>query len=125
MAGKSRRVASRQAQLTQRKKRNQRGPRGIPTAEQVPVSVGVDPGADAPEGAMPSAVAQTSDSVTTAATTAAAVAPTPAPATPARSPSRSREERPAAMTYMVPELSRILVMAATGFAILIVLKFVL
>ena len=119
MAGKSRRVASRQSQLTRRKKRQQRGPSGIPATEGGPVSVAEDTGADDSAGTLPSAAPQS-------ATAAVAKA---VPATAARSqtraPSRSRDERPAAYTYTAPELRRILVMAATGFAVLIALTFVL
>ena len=119
MAGKSRRVASRQSQLTRRKKRQQRGPSGTPAAERQPVGVGADTGADASAGTLPDALPQSQS---------AAVEPSvPAPAarTPIRSPSRSRDERPSAATYMGPELRRILVMGTTGFVVLVILKFVL
>ena len=118
MAGKSRRVASRQSQLTRRKKRQQRGPSGIPATAGQPVSVVEDTAADDPAATPPSAAPQP------AAVGATAVRAATAPS-PARAPSRSRDERPAAYTYTGAELRRILVMATTGFAVLIALTFVL
>ena len=120
MAGKSRRVAARQAQLNRRRKKQQRGPSGIPAAPREAAAV-----AEAP------AVAE-------AAVATAPVEPSPAPearpsapsaayrgaprARPAASP---REQNVPAAQYMVPEIRRIAAMAATAFAVLIVLKFVL
>ena len=119
MAGKSRRVASRQSQLTRRKKRQQRGPSGIPAAGGIPVGVVEDNGADDTAGTLASAEAQP----------AGAAVATAAPATAApsqtRHPSRPREERPSANTYMMPEIRRILIMATVGFAVLIALTFLL
>ena len=119
MAGKSRRVASRQSQLTRRKKRQQRGPSGIPATAGQPVGVVMDNGADESAGTLPSAAPQPAAAgVATAAPAAAAPSQT-------RSPSRSRDERPSAYTYTMPELRRILIMASIGFGVLIVLTFVL
>ncbi len=117
MAGKSRRVASRQSQLNQRKKRQQRGPSGIPATEPLPVGVDSDGSGDAPLDTMSSA----------AATTAVATAPaTTATAAPARRVSaRSRDDRTASYAYMGSEFRRILIMAGIGFAVLVILKFVL
>ena len=119
MAGKSRRVASRQSQLTSRKKRQQRGPSGIPAAERQPVSVAVDTAGDAPDGTLPDAASQP------AAAAVATAAPRPAAPSPARSPSRAREERLSAYSYMGSELRRILIIATTGFAVLVALKFII
>lgn len=119
MAGKSRRVASRQSQLNRRKKRQQRGPSGIPNTPLEPVSVGAVPGADDSDGTV--AVAAPQPVMAPEATTAPA---TPVPS-PTRSPSRARDDQPIASAYMGPELRRILVMASTGFAVLIALKFIL
>jgi hypothetical protein len=114
MAGKSRRVASRQSQLNQRKKRQQRGPSGIPATEPLPVGVDSDGSGDAPLDTMSSAAATT------------AVATAPATAVPARRVSaRSRDDRTASYAYMGSEFRRILIMAGIGFAVLVILKFVL
>ena len=114
MAGKSRRVASRQSQLNQRKKRQQRGPSGIPATEPLPVGVDSDGSGDAPLDTMSSAAATT------------AVATAPATAAPARRVSaRSRDDRTASYPYMGSEFRRILIMAGIGFAVLVILKFVL
>jgi hypothetical protein len=124
MAGKSRRVASRHAQLTRRKKRQQRGPSGIPIDEREPVTVGVATGEDVSAGSssdesLPGTVSRSTASA------AAQTTPAPTARSPIRSSSRSRGERPSAYTYVVPELRRILIMGVTGFAVLVVLKFVL
>jgi hypothetical protein len=120
MAGKSRRVASRHAQLTRRKKRQQRGPSGIPIYEREPVTVGVATGEDVSAGSSSDETLPGAVSRSTAQTT-----PAPTARSPIRSSSRSRGERPSAYTYAVPELRRILIMGVTGFAVLVVLKFVL
>ena len=120
MAGKSRRVASRQSQLTRRKKRQQRGPSGIPATAGQPVSVAVDTGTDDSAGTLPHTATQPAPAANLGATAVpAATAPSST-----RSPSRAREERLSAYSYMGPELRRILIMAATGFAVLIALTFV-
>lgn len=118
MAGKSRRVASRQSQLNQRKKRQQRGPSGIPANEPRPVGVDPDSSGDAPLDKMSSAAAATAVATAPAATTAAA----PPRRVSARS---SRDDRTASYAYMGSEFRRILIMAGIGFAVLIILKFVL
>ena len=120
MAGKSRRVAARQSQLNRRRKKQQRGPTGIPAV--------------APEQADPAG--QEESSATTAAVATAQPVQTRsvrpyAPAAPERSPGNarprglSREEAAPAYQYMGPEIRRILVMAGVAFAVLVVLKFVL
>ena len=121
MAGKSRRVASRQSQLTRRKKRQPRGPSGILAVQDLAVGVVDDTGTADPAGTLPSASPQPA----VAANVGTADVPAPATAAPTRSPSRSRGELPAAYTYTAPELRRILVMATTGFAVLIALTFIL
>ncbi len=124
MAGKSRRVASRQAQLNRRKKRQQRGPSGIPIDDRQPVSVGVETGGD-PSGGSDSDRTLSGADTRSAAASVAQPAPAPAARSQIRSPSRSRDERPSAYTYMGPELRRTLIMGATGIAVLVILKFVL
>ena len=117
MAGKSRRVASRQSQLNQRKKRQQRGPSGVPANEPRPVGVDPDNSGDAPSDTMASAEAATAVATAPAATTTAAPA--------RRVSARSRDDRTASYVYMGSEFRRILIMAGIGFAVLIILKFVL
>ena len=116
MASKSRRVASRQSQLNRRKRKQQRGPSGIPA------------GVPEPDNAVSSADGGALDDV------AATALADPAPVTlvpsaqianPTRSQTRIRDERPAAYQYMGPEIRRIVVMAGTAFAVLAVLKIVL
>jgi translation initiation factor IF-2 len=125
MAGKARRVASRQAQLGRRRKRQQKGPSGVPIAEPAPTNAdgGQSTAADlqAPKPAAP--VAE----------------PTPAPAPVAPSPTaprpvartsppafaRVRGERPPADKYIGAELKRILVMAGSVLAAIIVLGIIL
>ena len=120
MAGKSRRVASRQSQLNRRKKRQQRGPSGIPSTE--PRSVGV--AQDTSEGVVtettPDAV---SELVATAVTTTPPVPITDPPVV--RGPSRTRDDRTSAYTHMGSEIRRILVMGGVGFAVLVILTFAL
>ena len=125
MAGKSRRVASRQSQLTRRKKRQQRGPSGIPATAGQAVGVVDNTGTGDSAGTLPAAAPQPAGAAAVG-TTAVPAESAPSPArSQTRSPSRSRDERPAAYTYMAPELRRILIMAATGFAVLIALTFVI
>ena len=118
MAGKSRRVAARQAQLNRRRKKQQRGPSGIPAVLRPS-----DDGAGAEPVSQP-AVATADPSPEPAAR------PSPRPPTarasghgrPAPSP---REQNVPAAQYMGPEIRRIAAMAGTAFALLVVLKFVL
>ena len=122
MASKSRRVASRQSQLNRRRKKQQRGPSGIPTEIPTPV-----PGpANAPNGSgasgEPAGAAVADSSPSPRPMTQASSAQT---ATPLRSSPRIRDERPAAYQYMAPEIRRIIAMAATAFAVLLTINFVL
>lgn len=120
MAGKSRRVASRQSQLNRRKKRQQRGPSGIPTTE--PRLVGV--AQDTAEGAVTETI---TDAVSESTNTSVTTTP-PAPVTHApvvRGPSRARDDRTSSYAHMGSEIRRILVMGGVGFAVLGILTFVL
>ena len=120
MAGKARRVASRQAQLGRRRKRQQKGPGGVSLPEAAPTNADGDQttvaGLQAPEPAAPVPVPT----------------PTPAPASPSpavRIPSPTfaqvRGERPPAEKYIGAELKRILAIAGSVLATIIVLGIVL
>ena len=121
MPGKARRVASRQAQLNQRRKKQQRGPRGIPVAQ--PVASPEDGQADLsvatqePELAAPTPASSPS------------AQPSPAagrtgPATRSLNPSRARREYTTSTNYIGAELRRILVMAGVVLVVLVALTFV-
>ncbi len=116
MPGKGRRVASRQAQVGRKRRRQIRGPSGVPeagsgtaiaeqdeTAEGAAVVAGVtSPAARVRQPAAP--VAMSSNS--------------PIPA-------RLRGDRPAATNYVKAEVVRILIMAGTLTAVLILISFFL
>ena len=126
MAGKSHRVAARQSQLNRRRKKQNRGPSGIPTAPARPQ------GAEAAAGETGSSTAAVATAATppaaperaTGAVPAAASSPRPTNGR-GRSPAAMRDHSVPAAQYMAPEIRRILTMAGVGFAVLIVLKFVL
>ena len=108
---RSRRAAARQTQLGQRKKRQNRGPHGIPEtieAPQAPGDVETDDGPPSVTGSRQ----QT---------------PNPHPAAIAQriSFSRQTESRPRVYTYISSEMKRIAALAAGVLVILIVLTFVL
>ena len=135
MAGKGRRTASRQAELNRRRKRNVKGPSGIPAndsgrgdseeLEPVAASVGVE------DAELEAAEAQQSEGQ------AAGSAPTarvPRPSPVARTPrgefagqgqGRLRGERPAAYLYVGSELRRISLLTGSIVAALIVLGILL
>ena len=122
MAGKGRRAAARQGELSRRRKRNQRGPSGIPAAQTEQQNGGVT--AVATDDAENSAVATQPEPQ--AATPAPAVARQPAPAPTAQRPQgRLRGERPAAYNYVGAELRRIGLLSTVVVAALIVLSIVL
>ena len=122
MASKSRRVASRQSQLTRHRKKQQRGPSGIPTEVPQPADALEQDDGETSEDTAATAVAESPPS---GRPRPAAQAPTAQPATTPRSAARIRDERPAAYQYMGPEFRRIVAMAGTAFAVLVVLKLVL
>lgn len=111
MPGKARRIASRQAQLNRRRKRQQRGPSGIPPPP--PVGAGVD-----------GRSAGANVSQATPDTEAVPVTGRPRPGPVAARPLRARGERPTAYNYVGSELRRILIMAGSVVAIIIVLGIV-
>ena len=105
--GSSKRVAARQAQLAQRKKRQSPGPSGIPpTTEALDVRKagdgGESQGRTSPDSASPQSVE--------------GQRPTPV---------RRAEPRPAVYSYVKSEIKRIAGLSAGILAILIVLTFVL
>ena len=104
---KSRRTASRQTQLGQRKKRQQRGPSGIPTASPAPEAEEAKNGAPPPAEGRPDTVRLEP-----------AVAQRP-------SPGRQAEPQPRVYSYVRPEIRRIFGFSAGVLAVLIALSFVL
>ena len=124
MPGKSRRVASRQAQLSRRRKRAQKGPAGMIPAAPLPVEV------DGQQAEAPPAVVTEPPASSPPAASArpSPVAQRPAPvaaAAPKRAPSRIRGERPATYNFIGAELRRILLMAGVVLAVIIVLGILL
>jgi hypothetical protein len=118
MPGKDRRIASRQAQLNRRKKRQQRGPSGIPPPP--PVGTGVD--GRTVEATVFQATGATG---ATGATEAVPVTGRSRPGPAAARPFRARGERPSTYNYVGSELRRIMIMAGSIVAIIIVLGIVL
>ena len=111
MPGKARRVASRQAQLN-RRKRQQRGPSGIPAVE---ATAATEDQQSAEETASQANGVVNSSEATADAPTAAARAPRPA------GPGRLRREHVASANYIGAELRRILIMGSVILVVLIVL----
>ena len=120
MAGKSRRVAARQSQLNRRRKKQQRGPSGIPTA--VPEPANVATGIEGEIGAESAAAPEPARSSFRRPTAPASSGHTPSSD---RSPARLRADSAPAYQYIGSEIRRIVAMAGTAFAVLVVLKFVL
>ena len=129
MAGKARRAATRQGQL--KRKKNVKGPSGIPTGRRVSAPVAPDTTA-APAGVEE---ADYDDSPEEIAAAEAAVSRQPArPSPAARTPrgefagqgqGRLRGERPAAYLYVGSEFRRILVLTSAMVAALVVLGIIL
>ena len=106
-SGKSRRAAARQSQLGQKKKRQSRGPSGVPaTVEPSLVSRTGEPPVSLPQTRVNTPVTET------------AVAPRP-------QIGRHPEQRPAVYAYVRSEIKRIVGLSAGAIAILIALSFVL
>ena len=112
MPGKARRVASRQAQLN-RRKRQQRGPSGIPAVE----ATAATEDQQSAEETTSQANGVVNSSEATAAAPATAAARTPRPA----GPGRLRREHVASANYAGAELRRILIMGSVILVIIIVL----
>ena len=114
MPDKGRRVAARQAKLSQRRKKQGRAPSGSPTV--APTSAAVEA---QPDGR---AAAQTQRP---APTPAAPPAARQVQASPARTPAQARTERPLTYSYIGTEFRRILILSGLALAIVIVLGFFL
>ena len=129
MAGKARRAAARQGELSRKRKKGQRGPSGIPATGTGPLVQSNSGGAAAAlaiEGATSiSTTAAAPEQGRSAASATAAAAPSPAAASQSRSQGRHRGERPAAYNYVGAELRRIGVLATVAVAALVALSFVL
>jgi len=114
MPGKARRVASRQAQLN-RRKRQQRGPSGIPAVE---ATAATEDQQSAEETASQANGVVNSSEAAPAATTATSVArAAPRPA----GPGRLRRDHVASASYIGAELRRILIMGSVILVVIIVL----
>ena len=128
MAGKSRRVASRQGELSRRRKRAQRGPSGIPSTPARPQP---QPNGGAAALAVEAAGSAGAASVTVAQQATPAPPPSaterPSPQSSARpkGQGRSRGERPAAYNYVGAELRRIGLLSTVVLAALIAISIVL
>jgi len=117
MPAKGRRVASRQAQLGRKRRRQDRSSDGLSVVGPVPVAV----------------ESQTSGSVSTQAqesvepeqAPAAVVAQRPESASQPRRTARTRIDRPTASNYIGPELRRISILSGGLFAVLVVLAFII
>ena len=127
MAGKSRRVASRQGELSRRRKRAQRGPSGIPAtpARPQPQHNGGGAAALAVEAAGSAAPAAVAQQAAPAPAPAAAERQSPQSAVQARGQGRPRGERPTAYNYVGSELRRIGILSTVVVAALIAISVVL
>ncbi len=119
MPGKGRRVASRQAQVGRKRRRQIRGPSGAPGAGGGTAIADQD---EATEGA--AAVADVTSPVARVRQPAAPAA-IAAMSSNAPIPARLRGDRPAATNYVKAEVVRILIMAGTLTAVLILISFFL
>ncbi|MCH8279322.1 MAG: hypothetical protein IIC96_01435 [Chloroflexi bacterium] len=119
MAGRARRVASRQGQLNRKRKRQQRGPSGIPVVTDVPVQEDEHPDSVATDTLQAPAPIP-------AASTAGQTPPVATRAAPASTPSagpRLRRDQVSSANYVGAELRRILAMAGVILVVLFVLAF--
>lgn len=124
MPGKARRVASRQAQLSRRRRKQQRGgPVPQPAAQAPAIVDGAQAETVAEPPTAPGAAAPSPAPEARAAAAPAAAAT--APVAPARRPVASRGERAVAVNYVGPELRRILLLASVVLAAIIVLGILL
>ena len=126
MAGKSRRVASRQGELSRRRKRAQRGPSGIPATPARPQPQENGGGVLAVEAAVSGASPAVAQQAAPAPTPAAAERPAPESSVGQnRGQGRTRGERPAAYNYVGSELRRIGILSTVVVAALIAISVVL
>ena len=117
MPAKGRRVASRQAQLGRRRRRQDRSSDGLSVVGPAPVAVETDTSG--------SVSTQTEESVVPEREPAGDAAPRPDSTTQPRRSARTRIDRPAASNYIAPELRRISILSGVLFSVLIVLAFIL
>lgn len=115
MPGKGRRVASRQAQLGRRRRRQNRGPGGTQTSER-PAEDSRNQAAKTAATTVEEPPEPAPDGRATAPSRSASPAAQPRPA-------RTRAERPPAYNYIAPELRRIVILAGILTIVLIVLAF--
>ena len=115
MPGKGRRVASRQAQVGSRRRRQHRGPSGTPAG---------GPATANPDDEAASAVAtEAPEAPAPQPKTEAAPEPRSAAPAPQRPAARTRTDRPAAYNYVTSEVRRILIVAGALTAVLVALAF--
>ena len=127
MAGKGRRAAARQGELSRRRKRGQRAPSGSPSTNPPGTPVQQPTNGSGATLAMEAAgaVAAASTVAEPVQSQAVAAAPAPQPVTPPRGQGRQRGERPAAYNYVGAEVRRIGVLTTGVAAALVALSFVL
>ena len=123
MAGKAKRAAARQGELSRRRKKGQRGPNGIPVATPRP-SPQASNGGGAALAMEAAGVATGSTAVAEPEQPVPVAAPSPQTVAPTRPQARVRGERPAAYNYVGTELRRIGVLAAVAVAALVGLSFI-
>ena len=117
MPGKARRIASRQSQLNQRRKKQQRGPRGIPAAAPNPSTNSEGSASPIPESSRLIQGVATADR------------PTPAPSRPSPvnrsgAVTRSRREPLNTASHVGSEIKRILALSGAVVAVIVALAFV-
>ena len=117
MPGKARRVASRQAQLN-RKKRQQRGPSGIPTVHATVATE--DPKSDEETSSQANDTSEPTQAVATATRPTAPATGETRSARPVGA-GRLRREQVTSVNYVGSELRRILIMASVVLAVIIIL----
>ena len=126
MAGKARRAAARQSELSRRRKKSQRGPSGIPSAApRSPQPTGGNSAALAVEGAAAISGAATAAVAEPVQDSSAAEPAAPRPAQQVRSRGRTRGERPTAYNYVGSEVRRIAALTSVAVAALVALSFVI
>lgn len=113
MPGKGRRIASRQAQVGRKRRRQLRGPSGVPEAGSATAIAEQEEGGEvaAVAAQVPSSAARVRQPVVPAAVSSSVP-----------NPARIRGERPAATNYVKAEVLRVLIMAGTLTAVLIVIS---
>ena len=118
MPGKARRIASRQSQLNQRRKKQQRGPRGIPAAVASRLSNNGEGEANAvSESAGPAPAVATAERPATA-------PPRPSPVNRTSATPRNRREPLNTASHVGTEIKRILALAGVVVAVIVALAFV-